>query len=93
MKQRQKKKAKPRKLRPVQTGRFSDPLKDCYGHTRLKALGDNPESHIKHVFVTKVHYSTFTLRIWKIIPFEVWPKHGKLSRCVGWRCYSRSKTS
>lgn len=63
MKQGQEKKAKPRKLRPVKTSRSSDPLKDRYGHTRLKALGDNPESYIKHVFVTKVLYSTFTLRI------------------------------
>lgn len=60
VKQGQKKKAKPRKLRPVKTSRSSDPLKDCYGHTRLKALGANPESYIKHVFVTKciIHFYT-----------------------------------
>lgn len=95
---RTKKKSNPRKLRPVQTSRSSGPLKGCYGHTRLKALGDNPESYIKHVFVTKVYDSTSTLRIWiaitsprKIIPSELWSKYGKLSRSVGWRCCSRRR--
>lgn len=53
------KKADP-KLRPVQTRRPSDPVKDCYGPTQLSSC-DNPESQAKNGSVIKVIlYSIFT---------------------------------